>query len=189
MQVLEAGKVLALSPAPEEGYFQREIVLQENAELILHYRITELAQWQETCIIHLAGQGAKVKIRGILHGQKKADLRYLLTLRHEAADTESDIEFRGVAEDKSHLVFDGLIQVQKNVTGVIANEQNRNLLLSDGAIVESRPRLEIDSQDVVCRHGSTTGDLDEDQLFYLLSRGIPESEARAILIEAFLGFF
>lgn len=189
MQVLEAGQVLELAPKAEEGCFQREILLKKDAVLTLHYRIADLARWQETCIIHLAGEGAKVHIRGTLHGRKQADLRYLLTLRHEANDTESDIEFRGVAEDQSHLVFDGLIQVKKNVAGVIANEQNRNLLLSDGAIIESRPRLEIDANEVVCRHGSTTGDLDRDQLFYLLSRGIPELDARAILIEAFLRFF
>lgn len=189
MQVLKAGELLELTPSPLEGVFEREIILKENAELKINYRMLDVTSWQETCVIRLQGVGAKLNIRGIMYGKEKADLRYLLTVHHEANDTQSDIEFRGVAEGKSHLVFDGLIAVHQNVAGVVANEQNKNLLLSDGAIVESRPRLEIDSNEVTCRHGSTIGDLDANQLFYLMSRGMPEAQARKILIEAFLRFF
>lgn len=112
-----------------------------------------------------------------------------MRLEHRADHTRSDVEFRGVAEDRSHLGFDGLIQVVQHVKGIVAHEENRNLLLSNTAAIDSRPRLEIDSHEVVCRHGATIADLDENALFYLMSRGVPELEARAILVEAFLGFF
>ena len=152
------------------------------------YHANNLTAWQETCQIRLKGEGAKVTIRGIMHAKAQSKLAYLLEVHHEADHTESDIEFRGVAEERGHIVFDGLIRVYEGVVGVIANEQNRNLLLSDQAVVEARPRLEIDTNEVVCRHGATVGDLDKDALFYLMSRGIPEQEALSILIEAFLGF-
>ena len=170
------------------GDDKREINLQSNEQLSLIYRITDTSHWRGHCVVNLLGAGAKVKIRGVMHGVKKADLEYLLTVNHAADHTESDIEFRGVAEDSSHIVFDGLIKVAEHVKGIVANEQNRNLLLSNQAVIESRPRLEIDSNEVVCRHGSTVGDLDPAQLFYLMSRGIPEAEARGVLITAFLGF-
>lgn len=168
--------------------FVREFVLRKSAKLCLTYKVTRVTAWQETCIVRLAGEGASVKIRGIMHGQAEADLQYFLTVRHEADATESEIEFRGVAEDKSHLVLDGLIQAPEGCKGIVANLQNKNLLLSNMAIVEARPRLEIDTDDVVCRHGATVGDLDSNQLFYLMSRGMTEQEAREILIEAFLDF-
>ncbi len=167
----------------------RKIILEQNAQLTLFYRITDVATWQEHCVIALEGAGAKVKIRGIMHGKQESVLKYFLSLEHRANHTQSDVEFRGVAEDNSHLVFDGLIAAHSNVIGVVANEQNRNLLLSNTAIIETRPRLEIDSNEVQCHHGATIGDLDENQLFYLMSRGIPEAEARSLLIEAFLRFF
>lgn len=188
--IVKAGESLELPIACENGaYIHREITLEQGANLTMTYRAAGLQNWQETCDVYLKGERAKIMVRGIMHGQEKADLQYLLKIAHLANYTECDIEFRGVAEDKSHLVFDGLIQVHPKVVGVVANEQNRNLLLSNEAFVESRPRLEIDSNEVACRHGSTIGDLDHNQLFYLMSRGIPESEARAILIEAFLRFF
>lgn len=171
-----------------QGDDTREIILKQNEQLSLVYHIQNLQKWRGQCVVHLQGQGAKIKIRGIMHGTKNADLQYLLTVNHAADHTESDIEFRGVAEDQSHIVFDGLIKVPPHVKGIIANEQNRNLLLSNGAFVESRPRLEIDSNEVACRHGSTVGDLDVEQLFYLMSRGVSEEEARQILIAAFLEF-
>ncbi len=170
------------------GDDKREIHLRQNEEASLVYCITDRQHWRGQCVVHLEGSGAKIKIRGIMHGVAQADLQYALTVHHAADHTQSDIEFRGVAEDKSHLVFDGLIKVLPHTIGTVANEQNRNLLLSNEAVVESHPRLEIDSNEVVCRHGSTVGDLDKDQLFYVMSRGISEKEARAILIEAFLGF-
>ncbi len=188
MQVLKSGEVLYLDIMPTEGARERIIALEANAELILNYRITNVQSWQEACVIHLQGSGAKVKIRGIMHGVAKADLQYGLTVNHSADHTESDIEFRTVAEDKSRIMFDGLIKVLPHVKSIVANEQNRNLLLSNEAVVESRPRLEIDSNEVACRHGSTVGDLDPEQLFYLCSRGIAETEARQILITAFLEF-
>lgn len=186
---IKAGEVVDLTVISEPGCHAREITLDRGACLNLDYRVTGLTDWQENCTIRLKGEGARVKIRGIMHGEHEASLAYRLVLEHTANYTESEIEFRGVAEGKSHLIFDGLIKVPQGVKGIVAEEQNRNLILSNTAQIDSRPRLEIDSDEVACRHGSTISDLDENELFYLQSRGVPEGEARRVLIEAFLGFF
>lgn len=186
--IVARGQRLEIEMPCEEKQIIREIHLEAQAELKLVYRAKNLTDWQEQCRVHLVGEGSKIFIRGIMHAKSQSKLAYLLEVHHQAHHTESDIEFRGVAEDKGHIVFDGLIKVYEGIVGVNANEQNRNLLLSDQAIVEARPRLEIDTNEVVCRHGATVGDLNEDALFYLMSRGIPEQEARTMLIEAFFGF-
>ncbi len=186
---IKSGEVVHLTIVPEAGHYAREITLDQGACLNLDYRVLGLTDWQENCTIHLKGEGARVKIRGVMRGEHHAKLAYRLILEHTASYTESEIEFRGVAEGESHLIFDGLIKVPQGVKGIVAEEQNRNLILSNAAQIESRPRLEIDSDEVACRHGSTISDLDENELFYLQSRGVPEGEARRLLIEAFLGFF
>lgn len=188
-EFIEEGEVRNVDVIAAPGIFEREFILKKGARLNLNYRINDLAAWQEKCVIRLQGEGAEVKIRGIMHGQQQATLHYALILEHAADYTESHVEFRGVAEDRSQLIFDGLIKVPAHVKGIIAFEENRNLLLSNAAEIQSRPRLEIDSNEVACRHGATIGDLDENQLFYLMSRGIPETEARVLLVNAFLGFF
>ena len=83
--------------------------------------------------------------------------------------------------------FDGLILVDRDAQQTEAYQTNRNLLLSDDAIAGSIPRLEIYADDVKCSHGSTTGSLDDDQLFYLRSRGFDAAEARVMLAKAFAG--
>lgn len=88
-------------------------------------------------------------------------------------------------QGKSRAVFDGLIHVRKNAQKTDASQINRNLLLSKLALANSNPHLEILADDVKCSHGSSTGFLDPDALFYLRSRGIGEAEAHAMLVYAF----
>jgi Fe-S cluster assembly protein SufD len=87
---------------------------------------------------------------------------------------------------KSTAVFDGLVIVHRDAQKTEAHQENRNLLLSDTATIHTKPQLEIDADDVICSHGATVGALDEDQLFYLRARGVPEDFALAMLTYAFL---
>jgi Fe-S cluster assembly protein SufD len=82
-------------------------------------------------------------------------------------------------------VFEGLLQLQPGVRKITATLQNRNLLLSPQAQIDSRPQLEINAEDVQCSHGVTVGQLDEDAVFFLVSRGLSEAEARTLLSFAF----
>lgn len=93
--------------------------------------------------------------------------------------------YRGIATDKAHGVFEGLLQLQPDVRRITATLQNRNLLLSPQAQIDSRPQLEINAEDVQCSHGVTVGQLDEDAVFFLVSRGLSEAEARTLLSFAF----
>lgn len=140
----------------------------------------------ETRIGH-PGQGAEVRLDGayVLQGRKHADLTSWI--RHSGPDGRTDQLARGVADDQSRAVFQGRITVQEGADRVDAKMAHNALILSDRAEVDARPELEIYADDVACAHGATVGALDEDLLFYMRQRGLPEAEARALLSASFLG--
>ena len=106
---------------------------------------------------------------------------------HRVAHTTSNQIFRNVLDDRSRSVFQGGVIVQQDAQKTDSSQSNRNLLLSPGAQADAKPELRIFADDVKCAHGATVGDLDRDALFYLQSRGIPVENAKALLIEAFIG--
>ena len=109
------------------------------------------------------------------------------TLQHHLKPrAHSDLLFKGVVTDKARAVFSGLIKVELNAQKTDAYQKNRTLLLSDEARTDSVPQLEINANDVRCSHGSTTGPVDAQELFYLRSRGIPKPIAEKMLVTAFL---
>ena len=108
------------------------------------------------------------------------------TIDHRAPRSTSREIYRGVAQGRSRAVFSGRIVIRPGAQQTDARQTNRNLVLSDGATVHTKPFLEIFANDVKCSHGATTGRLDADALFYLRSRGIGEKEAAQILIRAFM---
>jgi len=105
---------------------------------------------------------------------------------HLAPDTTSREVFKGVLDDQSRAVFQGKIVVHKDAQRINGHQLSKALLLSDAAEMDAKPELEIYADDVKCSHGATTGQLDETELFYLRSRGIPEAQARNMLIRSFL---
>lgn len=106
-------------------------------------------------------------------------------INHKAAHTQSSQLYKGIMGGKSRGVFTGLIKVNKDAQLINSNQLNKNLILSKGAHANSRPQLEIFADDVKCSHGSTTGQLSDDELFYFLSRGIRAHKARQMLSHAF----
>jgi Fe-S cluster assembly protein SufD len=104
---------------------------------------------------------------------------------HAAPCARTSEVVKGVVDDRAHGIFQGKIRVRTDAQKTDAHQLNRNLILSPRAAVDTKPELEIYADDVKCSHGATVGDLDEAQLFYLRARGIPEAEARRILVEAF----
>jgi Fe-S cluster assembly protein SufD len=95
--------------------------------------------------------------------------------------------YKGVIDDQATAVFNGKVFVRKDAQKINAFQSNGNVLMSDTASVNSKPELEIYADDVKCSHGSTTGQLDEEAVFYLQSRGVSERSARNLLVEAFIG--
>jgi Fe-S cluster assembly protein SufD len=105
---------------------------------------------------------------------------------HVAPDTTSNLLFKGAVEGRAQSVYTGLIHIGKHASGVNAFQTNRNVKLSDGAWAHSDPNLEIENNDVRCSHASTVGPVDEDQAFYLESRGISPAVAERLIV---MGFF
>jgi Fe-S cluster assembly protein SufD len=133
----------------------------------------------------LLGDGAQLDTRGVFmpHGRQHIDTQ--LAIRHQALNTTSSSNWRGVANDRARGVFRGAIVVAPGADGSDASLSNKNLLLSASAEIDTKPELEIYADEVKAAHGATVGQLDERSLFYLRSRGIPQAEARALLTTAF----
>lgn len=138
-------------------------------------------------VIAVAGEGSRVETNGVnlLNGRQHADTT--LFLDHAVPNCSSNEIFRAVLDDRGHSVFQGRIIVRPNAQKTAAKMMTRALLLSDEAEADNKPELEIFADDVTCGHGATTGALDESLLFYLRARGLPEKEAQALLILAFVG--
>jgi Fe-S cluster assembly protein SufD len=137
--------------------------------------------------IRFAGDNTEAAIGGVslLKGREHVD--NTLVINHASHGCMSRERFRSVLEDESRAVFQGKIIVEPGAQKTDAKMLSNALLLSDDAEADNKPELEIFADDVQCGHGATAGALDEDLLFYLRARGIPEKEAEALLIQAFIG--
>lgn len=134
----------------------------------------------------LKGEGTHAGLRGtsLLQGDQHSDIT--LFVDHAVPNCESREYYRAVIDDKARAVFQGKIMVKPDAQQTDGQMMIKSLVLSDTAEINAKPELEIFADDVQCAHGSTTGDIDEDLLFYLMARGIPEAQARKILILAFI---
>jgi Fe-S cluster assembly protein SufD len=137
--------------------------------------------------VRLAGEGTTANLHGasLLARRQHADTT--LTVEHLAPGSQSREIFKSVVDDEARAVFQGKITVRQEAQKTDAKMMARGLLLSDTAEVDCKPELEIFADDVQCGHGSTTGALDDELKFYLQARGIPEKQAEALLIQAFVG--
>jgi Fe-S cluster assembly protein SufD len=135
--------------------------------------------------VELAGRGARAVASGITLARGRQHIEHRTDFLHTASDASSKQMFKTAVTGRAHGVFQGKIEVAPGAQKTDARQNSRNLLLSDRAIADSKPELIINADDVMCSHGSATGDLDPNEIFYLRSRGLDESEARALLVEAF----
>jgi len=118
-------------------------------------------------------------------GTGEQHLDNYMKVEHAAPHCNSRQFYNGILEGRSRGVFHGRIIVHKDAQKTNAKQTNRNLLLSDEAQIDTKPQLEIHADDVKCTHGATIGQIDEDAIFYLRSRGIAEASARTMLLSAF----
>jgi len=133
----------------------------------------------------LAGEGGECLINGLFLGTGRQHLDNYMHVEHAAPHCGSRQFYNGILDGQAHGVFHGRIVVHKDAQKTDAKQTNRNLLLSDDAQIDTKPQLEIYADDVKCTHGATIGQIEENALFYLQSRGISESEARKLLLMAF----
>jgi Fe-S cluster assembly protein SufD len=135
--------------------------------------------------VALAGEGASLTLDGLFVLADNQHVDNHTVIDHVMPRCDSLELYKGILDDKSRGIFDGTIIVRPDAQKTNSRQVNRNLLLSESAIVDSKPTLEIHNDDVKCSHGSTIGQLDEEALFYLRARGISESDARNMMIYAF----
>ena len=173
-------------------------------ESVQHYHVATLAakqaaesHWQTHNIslganlarndLHsqLLGEAAHVTMDGVYLVTGKQHVDNHTRIDHTVANTTSDEVYKGVLDGSSQAVFNGKVIVHKDAQKTDANQSNRNLLLSRQCEIDSKPEMEIYADDVKCGHGSTVGQLDEQQLFFLRARGLKEIEARSLLTYAF----
>jgi len=133
------------------------------------------------------GEEAKIDLSGVFLARGTEHIDTTLVVDHAVPACESRELFKGVLEDEARGIFQGKVIVRPDAQKTDGKQMAQVLMLSPNAEFDSKPELEIFADDVVCGHGSTSADLDEDLLFYCRSRGIPETEARALLIESFVG--
>ncbi len=139
----------------------------------------------ETHVAH-AGHGAHLSMNGSYVLGPGLHLDQTSLVRHSGPDGTTEEVFKGAAAKGGRGVFQGKIHVEKSAQKTDAQMQHRGLLLEDGAEIDAKPELEIYADDVVCAHGNAFGAIDEDALFYMRQRGLPDATARALLTESFL---
>jgi len=176
--------------------------LQKESANAFHYGVTEVtlgrdATYNSTNInlggalsrhdieVKFTAEGSEAWVDGLymLNGSQHHDTHSIID--HQVPNCTSHQTYKGVLNDRSRAVFNGKVFVRENAHGTDAQQQNKNLLLSNDARVDTKPQLEIFNDDVKCSHGATVGQLEEEELFYLLTRGLPEQRARNLLTYGF----
>ncbi|SEN62363.1 Fe-S cluster assembly protein SufD [Halomonas caseinilytica] len=135
----------------------------------------------------LNGEGAEAIYNGLFYGQGRQHVDNHTLVNHNALRTFSRENYKGILDDRAHGVFNGKVIVKRDSQQIEAEQSNANLLLSDRAEIDTKPELEIYADDVKCAHGATTGQLDEEAVYALRTRGIDEQTARGLLTLAFAG--
>ncbi|MEK7824680.1 MAG: Fe-S cluster assembly protein SufD [Candidatus Eisenbacteria bacterium] len=176
--------------------------LQEWGRHVYHYsnqrvqvgRGAEL-QWIQTILggrmvktnsyFNMIGPGAQVFVHGFMFGDGRQQFHLHTLQRHLADHCTSDLLIKGCLKDRARSIYQGLIQVAEGAQRTDAYQANRNLLLSDTARADSIPGLEILANDVRCTHGATIGSVDPEQMYYLMSRGLPRNTAQRLIVEGF----
>ena len=146
-----------------------------------------LALARSDIAVKFAGEGAKLDMSGVFLGRGNDHIDTTLVVDHAVPHCESRELFAGVLDDRARGIFQGKIIVRPDAQKTDGKMMARAMMLSPGVEFDSKPELEIYADDVVCGHGSTVAEIDEDLMFYCQARGIPADEARAMLVESFIG--
>lgn len=137
-------------------------------------------------VVNVEGEGAEVDISGGWKLNEKTHLDTQVAVNHLVRGTSSKQKFHGVVGDSARTIFNGRIYIDRHAVQTDAQLQNKNISISDNASIYTKPELEIYADDVTCSHGATAGQLDEQQLFYLRTRGIPADISKELILEGFL---
>jgi Fe-S cluster assembly protein SufD len=143
-------------------------------------RLSQVAQ-----DVALVGRGAEAQVNGVMFTEGRQQLVYNTLQHHEAPACRSDLLYKGALQDRSRLVWRGMIKVDKAAQKTDGYQRNDNLMLSNEARADSIPGLEIEADDVRCTHGATSGRVDAEQIFYARARGLTADEAARLVVAGF----
>ena len=186
----------------EKGANLKHVCMQEGSKSDWNFYNLAINQYKNSVftssIISLTGNrtvndiqcdliesGASIDLSGLYFSDNKAHIDNHTIINHSAPNTYSVENFKGIMTQKSSGIFNGLVCVKPNVKKINSSQINRNLLLSSDVRMKSNPQLEIYADDVKCSHGSTIGQIDDDALFYMQTRGISEINATKMLVKGF----
>ena len=158
---------------------------QKNSNIVSHSILCGGAIVRNNVHPVLAGEGCNSDIYGLFISEGRQHMDNFMRVEHASPHCDSRQFYNGVLDDRSKGVFHGRILVHEGAEKTDAKQTNRNLLLSDTAQIDTKPQLEIYNDDVKCTHGATIGQMDEEALFYLRSRGVPMRKAKIIMLRAF----
>ena len=166
-------------------FARQKAVVRENGRLqwtlgALGSRLSQVAQ-----DVALAGRHADAQVNGVMFTEGRQHLVYNTLQHHEAPACKSDLLYKGALQDRSRLVWRGMIKVDKAAQKTDGYKRNDNLMLSNEARADSIPGLEIEADDVRCTHGATSGRVDAEQLFYAQARGLSADEAARLVVAGF----
>ena len=162
-----------------------EYILKKNIHLTLVLVLSKAMDADVHIVVRLTGRGASAKVIGLVVGRGDHKITIHTEQIHEAPETTSNLLVKAALFDNVQFSYDGVIRVARTAQKSDAYQKNENLLLSGGVHARSDPALEILANDVRCTHGSTTGKLNEDQIWYLLSRGLSKKLALKLLVDGF----
>jgi Fe-S cluster assembly protein SufD len=143
--------------------------------------------YRQNISVILNGEGSEVILNGLCLSNETQHLDHFITIDHDRPQCVSRQLFKYILSDASSGAFNGRIVVKPDSQKTDAIQTNKNLLLSDASLMNSNPQLEIYADDVKCAHGSTSGQMDSEAIFYLQSRGLKKDKARLLLINGFAG--
>ena len=161
------------------------IAMQQSASLISNSITLNGGNIRNHNEVRMLGEHCDTQMHGLYIMDKEQRTDNYVYVEHAFPNCTSNELFKGILDDSAHAIFNGHVLVSEGATKTDASQSNKNILLTDKAIVDSKPFLEIYNDDVKCSHGSTIGQLDETALFYIRQRGISERNAKTLLMYAF----
>ena len=165
---------------------QRDFVVGTGEKLDVTFVVLPGTSAEIPVNVDIAGPGAVVNLKGLYLSSGKDQVSFNINMRHHAGGSVSRQLFNGLASGEAKCSFFGKIIVAQDAQKTEAYQENHNIVLSEEALVNTKPQLEIYADDVKCSHGATVGKLNEDEQFYMRSRGIPEDEAKVLQMISFV---
>ena len=180
-------ELYVLQNVDNEASIQREFKIRQHAYSRLKIVVITFngGEVRNTYTVNLDGEGADTQVYGLYLIDKKQHVENYLKVNHNVPHCTSNEKFKGVLDDEATGTFIGHVYVAKDAQMTDAHQNNSNILLTPRAKINSQPFLEIYADDVKCSHGTSTGQLDQEAMFYMRQRGISKANARILLMYAF----